>query len=288
FVGLRWYCYAFSLVLAIGTMTLLIIKGGPPLGIDFKGGIVMQFKVPATVDISTLRNAFVARELDSNVQNLGEPGMYLARFSQEQEHNDFDGRFMAALASVSGEGAHEILSKGFVGAVVGEKLRSEALLAFGLSFLGIIVYVGFRFSNLIWGVAGVIALMHDVWITIGFVTLCNYEIDLVMVAALLTIAGYSINDTVVIFDRMRERLRLYPREDFRTTINRSFNDTLSRTVITSGATMLAVLALALLGGLTLRPFALALMVGMISGTYSTLGIASGLVFNWAGLAGNRR
>jgi len=158
-------------------------------------------------------------------------------------------------------------------------------LAFSLSFLGIIVYVGFRFRNFIWGVAGVVAIIHDVILTLGFVSLIGYEVDLVIVASLMTLAGYSINDTVVIFDRLRERMRIYPRENLKEAINRAVNDTLSRTILVAGATFLSVLALAIFGGSSLRPFSMALLFGIITGSYSTIWVASGLVYTWASWTG---
>ncbi|MEK7288203.1 MAG: protein translocase subunit SecF, partial [Elusimicrobiota bacterium] len=210
-----------------------------------------------------------------------------ARFKKEEEGRGLDDRLARALGAIAPDGSSKILSKDFVGAVVGEKLRSQALMAILLSFLGIIVYVGFRFRNLVWGVAGVIALVHDVVATVGFLALTGYELDLVLVAALLTIAGFSINDTVVIFDRLRERLRIYTRETLQESINRSLNETLSRTILTSATVFFVTAVLCLWGGRSIHPFAVAMLFGVIVGVYSTIGVASNLVHSWSQWTGQK-
>ena len=155
-----------------------------------------------------------------------------------------------------------------------------ALLAILFSFLGIIVYVAFRFKSGIWGVAGVIALVHDVFITVGLFSILGLEIDLTVVAALLTLAGYSINDTIVIFDRIRENTVLMRKETIGKIMNTSINQTLSRTIITSLCTELVVVALFFFGGEVIHNFSFALLFGMVIGTYSTMFIASPIVYEW--------
>jgi preprotein translocase subunit SecF len=166
-----------------------------------------------------------------------------------------------------------------VGAVVGSDLRRRAELAVGLSFLGMLIYVGFRFKP-IYGVAAVVALFHDVAITIGLFALTNKEISLTVIAALLTLVGYSMNDTIVVFDRVRENLRLQRKESLFKILNLSINQTLSRTIMTSGMTFLSVFALFVFGGEVLNGFSFALTVGIIIGTYSSIGIASPIVEWW--------
>lgn len=166
-----------------------------------------------------------------------------------------------------------------VGAVVGSDLRRRATLAVGLSFLGMLVYVGFRFKP-IYGAAGVIALIHDVVITLGLFALTQKEISLTVIAALLTLVGYSMNDTIVIFDRVRENLRVMRKESLREVLNLSINQTLSRTIMTSGMTFLSVFSLFVFGGEVLNGFSFALTVGIIIGTYSSIGIASPIVEWW--------
>lgn len=167
-----------------------------------------------------------------------------------------------------------------VGPKVGRQLRLQALAATLYALGGILVYIGWRFRHWVYGSAAVIAVFHDVAITVGFLSLANYEISLNVVAALLTLVGFSVNDTIVVFDRIRENVRLLRREPFAQLVNRSINQTLSRTILTSGLTFLSVLALFLFGGEVLRGFAFALVVGFIVGSYSTLFIASPIVVGW--------
>jgi preprotein translocase subunit SecF len=166
-----------------------------------------------------------------------------------------------------------------VGAVVGSDLRRRAELAVGLSFLGMLVYVGFRFKP-IYGVAAVVALFHDVTITLGLFALTRKEISLTVIAALLTLVGYSMNDTIVVFDRVRENLRILRKESLYRILDLSINQTLSRTIMTSGMTFLSVFALYVFGGEVLNGFSFALTIGIIIGTYSSIGIASPIVEWW--------
>jgi preprotein translocase subunit SecF len=162
---------------------------------------------------------------------------------------------------------------------VGAQLRRQAVLATLYALLGMLVYIAFRFEW-IYGAAAVIAVFHDVLITLGFFSLFHYEISLTVIAALLTLVGYSMNDTIVIFDRVRENLRLMRREPFPAIVNKSINQTLSRTILTSGLTFLTVVVLYLMGGEVLRAFAFAMVVGVVIGTYSSFGIAAPIVVVW--------
>ncbi|HEX9761339.1 MAG TPA: protein translocase subunit SecF [Candidatus Acidoferrales bacterium] len=177
-------------------------------------------------------------------------------------------------------GAFAVRNVEIVGPRVGGQLRRQAVLATVYALLGMLVYIAFRFEW-VYGAAAVLAVVHDVFITLGLFTLFNYEISLTVIAALLTLVGYSMNDTIVIFDRVRENLRTMRRLPFREVVNKSINQTLARTVLTSGLTFLAVLALFLLGGEVLRSFSFALVVGIVVGTYSSVGIAAALIVGWA-------
>ncbi|MEJ2079992.1 MAG: protein translocase subunit SecF [Acidobacteriota bacterium] len=176
-------------------------------------------------------------------------------------------------------GAFTVLSVESVGPKVGRELRDRAQNAVLFSLLGMLVYIAFRFQP-IYGVAAIIALFHDVFLTVGFFSLTGKEISLTVIAALLTLVGYSINDTIVVFDRVRENLRLMRRSDFLTVVNASINQTLNRTILTSGMTFLAVFSLFMLGGEALSGFSFALVVGIIVGTYSSIAIASPIVLWW--------
>ena len=177
-------------------------------------------------------------------------------------------------------GSFNVLSVESVGPKVGRELKDKAQNAVIFSLIGIVLYIWFRFKGIAYGLAAIVALFHDVFITLGFFSLFNKEISLTVVAALLTLVGYSINDTIVVFDRVRENLRLMRRVDFATVINTSINQTLNRTILTSGMTFLAVMALYMMGGEVLNGFSFALVIGIIAGTYSSVAIASPILHGW--------
>jgi preprotein translocase subunit SecF len=193
-----------------------------------------------------------------------------------------DGATPAVINSLSAGftlGDFAIRSVDSVGPKVGAQLRNQAIYATLYALLGMLVYIAFRFEW-VYGAAAVIAVFHDVLITLGFFSLRHYEISLTVIAALLTLVGYSMNDTIVIFDRVRENLRLMRREPFAEIVNKSINQTLSRTILTSGLTLLTVLVLYLLGGEVLRAFSFAMVAGVVVGTYSSFGIAAPIVVVW--------
>jgi preprotein translocase subunit SecF len=185
-------------------------------------------------------------------------------------------------------GPFVLLSAENVGPQVGADLQRKALLAVVWSTVGMLIYIAFRFRSLPFGVGAIVALVHDTLITVGVLALLGREFNLVVVAALLTLVGYSVNDTVVVYDRVRENLRTPKKEQLEAVINRSINQTLSRTILTSGATMLVVLALFFLGGEVLNTFALTLIIGIIVGTYSSIYVAAAIVVIWRDFQGRRR
>src|ERR1700727_2902476 len=205
------------------------------------------------------------------------------------ELKNVDGASPAVISSLNSGfvlGNFSIRNVEVVGAKVGGQLRRQAFFATLYALAGMLVYIAFRFEW-VYGVAAVIAVFHDVLITLGFFSLFHYEISLTVIAALLTLVGYSMNDTIVIFDRVREDLRLMRREPFPDIVNKAINQTLSRTILTSGLTFLTVLVLFLMGGQVLRAFAFALVVGIVIGTYSSFGIAAPLVVAWNHWRGDR-
>ncbi len=200
-----------------------------------------------------------------------------------------DGATPAVLSSLSNGfsiGNFAIRNVDIVGPKVGGQLRRQAILATLYALAGMLVYIAFRFEW-VYGAAAVIAVFHDVLITLGFFSLFHYEISLTVIAALLTLVGYSMNDTIVIFDRVRENLRLMRREPLPEIVNKSINQTLSRTILTSGLTFLTVLVLYLMGGEVLRAFSFAMVVGVVVGTYSSFGIAAPIVVIWNKFSGSR-
>ncbi|MBI4481822.1 MAG: protein translocase subunit SecF [Acidobacteria bacterium] len=218
----------------------------------------------------------LARRLHQRRVELG----ILQSFDQLRDVEGVGDGLLASLRERFGLGNFSIISVESVGPKVGKNLRDRARDAVIFSLLGMLVYIGVRFRGTVYGVAAIIAIFHDVLVTLGFFSLTQQEISLTVVAALLTLVGYSVNDTIVIYDRIRENLKLMRREDLVTIVNTSINQTMSRTILTSGMTFLAVVSLFLFGGEVLRGFSFALVVGIIVGSYSTLAIASPLVVWW--------
>jgi preprotein translocase subunit SecF len=215
-----------------------------------------------------------------------ERGGLVTDFAQLRGVEGVSDGVLAALRDRFFLGQYAVRNVEIVGPKVGEALRRQAVVVTLYALAGMLVYIAFRFEW-VYGAAAVIAVFHDVLITLGFFSLFQFEISLTVIAALLTLVGYSMNDTIVIFDRIRENLRLMRREPFEAVVNRSINQTLSRTVLTSGLTFLTVLVLFLLGGEVLRSFAFALVVGVVVGTYSSVGIAAPIVVFWYRRRGGR-
>ena len=284
FIGKKHYALAFSSILILITIISLIMHKGPRYGVDFSGGISVRVKFFQPVTAAEIKSGVQSLNLsNSTVQEFIEKGQHEFQIQSSKENIDIENiqaSLTQALSKKFGEGRFEIRKVDTVGAKVGKDLQKKGLWAVILSWLMILVYVGFRFKHVSFGVGGIVALAHDVLITLGAFSLTNREIDLTIVAALLTIVGFSINDTIVIYDRVRENRRKTPSASLTDVINRSLNETLSRTIITTGTLLLAVIALLLFGGGVIHNFAFAMLVGCISGTYSTLYIASPVVIIW--------
>ncbi|MGH9943557.1 MAG: protein translocase subunit SecF, partial [Pyrinomonadaceae bacterium] len=269
------------------------------LGVDFKGGtlLTLKFKQPPGED--AIRNALAQKGIgDAVVQSAGKPDEFLVKVplqgstqesgAAEEAAAQVDrGRTIAveALASLGkvgklGEGADvEVIGTDAVGEVAGPALRNSAVAVTLLALVGVLLYIAFRFEWT-YGAAAVITVFHDVLVTLGFFSIFQWEVNLTVIAAFLTLVGFSVNDTIVTFDRIRENLRLRRRETLYNLTNEAINQTLSRTVITAGLVLLSVLALVLFGGDVLRGFSLALFIGIIVGTYSTIAIASPIMVWW--------
>lgn len=275
FIGLRNVFYVISAVLVGGSILLLIFKG-LNYGVDFTGGTAIQVKVSQEVNISDLRK--LSSDVgfkNSSVQNFGdEPGAYLIRIEQKDAgviglENRLAEGFKKSFPSKS----IVIESVESVGPKVGEELKKKGVLALIFSLIAILLYVAVRF-DFRYSPGGIVALAHDAIFTLGVVSLLNIEFSLVTLAALLTIIGYSINDTIVIYDRIRENIHKHQGLPINQIVNLSVNETLSRTFLTSFTVLLAVLALFFFGGPVIHAFAVTMLVGVICGTYSTLGIAT--------------
>ena len=264
-----------SIMLVIGSIGLFFIQG-LNLGIDFRGGILIEAQSSQTVDLAKVRSSLGRLGLgDMSIQSFGTDRDILVRVQRQE--GDEKAQIVAINAITSDLGSDfEIRRTEFVGPTIGAELSEKGVLAVICALFAIMVYIWFRFE---WqfSLAALIALTHDVITTIGVFALTNFEFNLATVAAILTIAGYSINDTVVVFDRVRENMRRYKSWSQPDILNRSLNETLARTAMTSITTALALIAIAIFGGAVLRDFALAMLWGVAIGTYSSVFIAVGIV-----------
>jgi preprotein translocase subunit SecF len=282
FIGLRKYFYALSALLALATVAALGARRGLNPGIDFAGGTLVQgfFKDP--VALKDVRAALEKGHLSGGeLQSVPGHNAVIIRFKTQHEAKEKSGDLaVQAFAAAFPANPFQVERVEFVGPVVGRHLMKRAWLAFLFSMGGIAVYVALRFRRWVWGWAGVLALCHDVFLTVGFMAVLGKEMSISVMAALLTLAGYSINDTIVIFDRIRENLRARRKEPLDVLMNRSCNQTLSRTVITSLTVFIVLTSLLLFGGEVIRDFALAMTFGVVVGSYSTIFIASAMVYDW--------
>lgn len=289
FVRFFKWAYLISLALILLGLASLWYHGGPNYGVDFVGGTVVHVKFTQPTAIADIRQALEATDITNvSVQDFGQGGNeFLIRMPvSASSSEDVSAKVQKGLASKFGAQAFEIRRVETVGPKVGKDLRRKALLAVLFSTVMMGVYIAFRFEPR-FGVGAAVALLHDVLITAGALSLMNMEFDLTVVAALLTIVGFSVNDTVIVCDRIRENMRKLRRENLAGIINRSVNETLSRTIITTGTAVLVIIALFLLGGEVIHAFAFALLVGFTVGTYSSIFVASPLVL-LLGKEGQRR
>ena len=330
FIGRRYIAFSLSAMMIIATIFLLIWRGGPNLGVDFSGGVLIQVKLAQNRTPSEIKSALEPVQLeDSIIQEFGEEGQheYLVRVRRTDiELGGLSEKVKQALIIAFGQGV-EMRRVEMVGPKVGKDLRQKALFAIFYAILFIAIYISGRFElkwlmsiimalclafvvyvtssfgmpvtwliiialivtlTLCWflrlkyALGAIIALVHDVAITVGTFALTEREISLSIIAAFLTIVGYSLNDTIIVFDRIRENLKRFRRRPFEEIMNRSINETLSRTILTSTTTLIVVLALFILGGGVIHDFAFAMLIGVIVGTYSSIFVASPIILIWEG------
>ena len=284
FIGLRWYPIGASILVMALSIGVMAIKGFN-YSIEFTGGTMLQISFPADskVHVDGVRKALQGAGLHTEIQSVvGDRPTFILR---EQATDDaaataFADKTISVLKATFPAVTPTLDQKVVIGPVVGKDLRRRTVWAIVLSLLGIVVYVAYRFENPIWAVAGVIALFHDVIGVAGLFSFLGLPMDLLIVTALLTIAGYSISDTIVIFDRMREKLRYERGMPLAELIDSSMNETLSRTIITVLTVQIVSIVLFFFGGPVLHNFALAMVVGNILGTYSSIGVAAPLVYEY--------
>ncbi len=269
FVGKSNIAKFLSMALIIAGLASLALKGGPELSIDFTGGTIAQLQFDSAVDIGELRAKLAENGFESSeIITFGSPNEVLIKTQFSGANSELESNLRTAIKS-----EFQVRRVESVGPKIGKELQSDALSAILLSLLLILIYISFRFDRF-YAYGAVVALIHDVLITMGVFSLLNIEIDLTIVAAFLTIVGYSLNDTIVVFDRIRENVIKHARESLDTIVNISLNSTLGRTIVTSLTTFVVVLSLFLFGGEVIKNFAFALIVGIFVGTYSSIYVAS--------------
>ena len=293
FLGARRFGFVISGALLLAGMISLFLQNGPKLGIDFTGGTRVMVKFDKSVEISSVRDALAIVEIEGETFDFSKAEIKLER---DKELGDLVSVRLPKLPETVDDADEAVISKLFdtfpenvpddiiefklstdtIGPKIGSELRGKAVLAIVSSILMILIYISIRFQFK-FAIGAIAALVHDVLITLGIFSIMDYEISLVSVAAFLTIVGYSLNDTIVVFDRVRENLKRLKQERYETIINKSINESLSRTVITSLTTFMVVFILWLAGGEVIRYFALAMMVGILIGTYSSMFVASPVV-----------
>jgi preprotein translocase subunit SecF len=282
-LGKKWYFLGFSLIFSVAGILSILFWNKIPLGVDFKGGTQVRVAFSQPPNEDHIRQAMDRAGVhDARIQRVSDPSGRAANkviialpesTATDTAHDAGRQSVENALSANYHDSSFNIEQVEIVGPTAGKQLQKQALWATVYSLIGMLAYLWFRFE-LIYGVAAVVAVFHDTLITIGAFSLTNQEITLTVIAAILTLIGYSMNDTIVVFDRIRENLALSRRETLHDVVNRSINQTLSRTVISSGLTFLTVMSLYLFGGEVLHGFSFALVVGILIGTYSSIAVAA--------------
>ena len=288
FLRWRWPALGLSWAIVLAGLFVILTKG-IPLGVEFAGGTVVITQFEQQVSVEQVRGAMQQAfpGVETVVQEYGEPGQRQVMVRVPLVGGESDGSLSRAREQINvalkqaGLGNFTIIGSEIVGPVVGEELTRKGIWATVLSMIGILLYIGLRFQ-ISFGVGAIVATLHDLLVTLAFLAFFQYDLSLNVIAAILTITGYSTNDTIVIFDRVRENARAMRRDNMDDVINKSINQTLGRTLITGGTALLSALALFLFGGEVLRGFAFTMVVGIITGTYSTVFIAAAIVSFWRG------
>jgi len=290
FIGKKKITLWISTAAILISLGSIVFHGGLKYGVDFAGGLVIEAKFSKGVDISEVRGAMDTLGVkDAAVQKFGGEDEFLIRV--EKTAGDLEAISKSIQTSLQNQfkgKAVEIRRVEVVGPRVSSDLKTKAMWAIGLAFLAILIYVAFRFHEFGYGLGGLVALFHDVIVTFGAISVFNIDFSLNVLAVILTIIGFSINDTIVIFDRVRENVKKMRKDDLVTIFNVSINETLGRTILTTGTVMMVVLILFFFAGEVIHDFTIALIVGLITGTYSTVYIASPVVLFWEQHISSRR
>lgn len=281
FIGIRKYAYAFSIITFLISVGYLFVHG-PNYGIDFTGGTSLQVKFNTPTEPGQIRSAISeAGYGDAEIKNLGDKvnNTFIIRIAQMGEEAKAGDIVLQELKTNLADHPYEILSVTQIGPKIGGELRRGAYYSILVALIGMLIYISWRFEFK-FAMTAVISIFHDVIFVLGIYTFLGLEMSLTALAAFLTIVGYSINDTIVVYDRIRENLKLMRRESMATVMNTSINQTLSRTLLTGVSTLVVLLVLIFMGGEVIHGFSLALFFGTVIGTYSSVFVASTLVLDW--------
>ncbi len=282
FIGKRYPAFIISTVLLLSGVVSLVMKGGPKLGIDFTGGYLVQIDFKETVALKDLRTQLTQKGYsDAELQDFaGEKSVIIRLPKSDKAVEALGQELLQGVQSQFPNSGATVSRAEFVGPAVGRALANQALMAIIWATVLIILYVAFRFRSMLWGICSIAALVHDVLSVVGIFSILNKEISVTVVAGILTLAGYSMNDTIVVYDRMRENLRLSKKESLAEIINRSVNETLSRTIMTSMTVALTVFVLFMWGGAVIHDFAFAMLWGVFVGSYSSIFVAAPIIYEW--------
>ncbi len=286
FMGKRKSFYMLSAIVLVAGFASLFLKG-IEFGLDFKGGTEVVVRFPRPLEINELRSWMNEADMGSiEIKSFGTDTDWIIRTDQKGVGTAVSDRIKEVLTNHFPDQGITLLQENRVEAKIGSEMRRDSVVAIFFALIGILIYIGFRFK-FIFAIGAVVALFHDVLLTLGLISIftglipgLNLEFDQAMVAAFLTLVGFSVNDTVVVFDRVRENLKLFKSSAFEPVLNKSINTTMSRTVLTSITTLITMLALLFFGGEPTRGFAFAMSIGVLTGTYSSIFVASALTLDW--------
>lgn len=280
FLKIKKFGYLLSIFMVAVSLSLIIFKGFN-FGLDFTGGTSIQVRFEKPVETGEIRKALKTVNLeDSMIQEIGTKGTdYEIRISLKKGNSTKVYNQVKKALNQFFKGKYKILKLDYIGGVIGEELRKASIYSILAVMVAILIYVGYRFEP-VFAVGAVVPLFHDAIITLGIFSAFSIELDLSVIAAILTVLGYSLNDTIIVFDRIRENIKIRGKKNILMLVNQSINENLARTIITSGTTLFSVLALYLFGGASLKNFSLALLIGIIVGTYSSIYVASPIVVDF--------
>ena len=279
FLGKRKLAGMISGAIILAGLVSIVLHGGPLYSIDFEGGTEIQVLFTESTSVESVREALTEIGYgDAMIRGFGNDDEFLIHVKTATQSEEQVNTIREALASIHG-GSYEVRRLETVGPKIGKELRGDMISAVLIAMAGIVIYISIRFQFM-YAIGALVALTHDILITLGLFSLLNMEISLSVLAAFLFIVGYSLNDTIVVFDRVRENAKEKRHDSFMSVINLSLNQTLNRTVITSLTTLTVVLILLFFGGEVIKPFAFALTIGLVVGTYSSIFVASPVVLAW--------